>query len=102
MRSHESPSRRGVLWAFFLPAGWFASASPKTSSIHAAAASKQKKKKRNILHATFKWRRINKKVGGNFENKFPTPFFMQEKSRRKVLRGTVVRKKGGALECYVQ
>jgi hypothetical protein len=26
-----------------------------------------------LLHVTFKQRRINKKVGGNFENKFPTP-----------------------------
>jgi uncharacterized protein len=50
------------------------------------------------LHITFKWRRINKKVGGNFENKFPTPpFFKQEKSRRKFLRVTIIRKKWGHL-----
>jgi hypothetical protein len=40
-------------------------------------------------------------VGGNFENKFPTPFFKQEKSREKVLRVTTDRK-NGVLECYVQ
>jgi hypothetical protein len=48
----------------------------------------------SVLHVTFKWRRINKKVGGNFENKFPTPFFKQEKSRKKLLRVTIIRKKG--------
>jgi hypothetical protein len=55
-----------------------------------------------LLHVTSKWRRINKKVGGNVENKFPTPLFMQEKSRRKVLRVTQLSVKMGALECYVQ
>jgi hypothetical protein len=56
---------------------------------------KTKKAKKKILRVTFKWRRINTKVGGNFENKFPTPFFEQEKSSRKVLRVTIIRKNGG-------
>jgi hypothetical protein len=56
---------------------------------------------KKLLHVTFKWRRINKKVGANYQNKFPTPFFKQEKSRRKVLRVTIIRK-NGTLECYVQ
>jgi hypothetical protein len=55
-----------------------------------------------ILRVPFKWRRINKKVGVNFENKFPTPFFKQEKSRRKEFCESQLSVKNGALECYAQ
>jgi hypothetical protein len=42
-------------------------------------AVKKSAARKTILRVPFKWRRINKKVGVNFENKFPIPFFKQEK-----------------------